>query len=129
MVDHSRGLCEPPEKIATKTNLIFNKFYTSNGVNMNVLLLIDEKGDYINLFTDTKRTSLKQIFDIIPKCSNCILIDDTCSLLSVQPGIDPRTHRPYKFTKPDLLSLGGKKSKKNKKILYGRKKTRKFRSS
>ena len=53
---------------------------------------------------------------MIPKCSKCILIDNSCS----GPGTNKDTKKEYTFTKQELESYGGtrkirkKKTRKNK---------------
>ena len=115
------GLTKSPEKIATKGNLIFNKHFTSIGHNINVLLLIDEEGNHINLFSTRQDITLEEVCSMIPECSKCILVDDSCS----GPGINEETHEYYKFTQAEYDSYGGKtkirkyknkKTKKNKQL-------------
>jgi hypothetical protein len=111
-----RGLSETPQKVAKTGNTIFNKEFTLNGPNVNVLLLKDEEGNYINLFSEKDTYTLEELFTIIPQCSKCILVDNSCSSL----GTNKETGKEYTFTKQELESYGGTR-KKRKKI----KKTRK----
>ena len=111
-----RGLQESPQKIANRGDTIFNKEFTSKGINVNILLLKDEEGNYINLFSNKDTYTLEEIFSMIPKCSKCILIDNSCS----GPGTNKDTKKEYTFTKQELESYGGtrkirkKKTRKNK---------------
>jgi len=106
-----RGLSESPQKIANSGNLIFNKEFTSDGININVLLLINEEGNYINLFSNKDTYTLEELFAMIPQCSKCILLDSSCS----GPGKNEETGKEYTFTKQELESYGGtRKKRKNK---------------
>ena len=97
-----------PERITNKE--IMNKTFTLDGPGVNVLLLIDSDGNYINLFSKRKTSfTLEEIFTYIPECSDITYIDWSCS------------DNDGKFTKEQLCSLGGKRKKrkksKNKKTL------------
>ena len=105
-----RGLSESPHKIANAGNLIFNKEFTSKGKNVNVLLLIDEEGKYINLFSNKDTYTLEELFAMIPQCSKCILLDSSCS----GPGKNQETGKDYIFTKQELESYGGTRKKRKK---------------
>jgi hypothetical protein len=106
-----RGLSESPQKLANAGNLIFNKEFTSDGINVNVLLLVDEEGNYINLFSNKNTYTLEELFAMIPQCSKCILVDNSCS----PPGKNKETGKEYTFTKQQLESYGGtRKKRKNK---------------
>ena len=117
MFHNVRGLVESPQKLAKIGNLIFNKEFTSYGPNINVLLLIDEEGNYINLFSEKDTYRLEELFAMIPQCSKCILLDHSCS----GPGKNEETDEYYTFTKQELESYGGTR-KKRKKIKRTRKK-------
>jgi hypothetical protein len=112
MVRNISGLTKSPEKIAKKGNLIFNKNFSSIGDNINVLLLIDEEGNHINLFSTRQNISLEEVFTMIPECSKCIFTDASCS----GPGINPETQDYYKFTQAEYDSYGGKTKTKKMKI-------------
>lgn len=59
---------------------MFNKNFLIKGLDFNVLFLIDEEGNYINLFR--KHSDVIQLFDIlhlIRNCAQCIFIDFSCS--------------------------------------------------
>ena len=115
MFHNVRGLSDSPQKVAKLGNTIFNKEFTSNGANLNVLLLKDEEGNYINLFSEKDTYTLEELFAMIPQCSKCILLDNSCSV----PGTNKETGKDYTFTKQELESYGGtrKKQKKRKKTI------------
>ena len=74
---------------------MFNKNFLIKGRDFNVLLLIDEDGNYINLFRN--HHDIIQLFDIlhlIQNCAQCIFIDFSCSY--------------SKFDKQRLERFGGK---------------------
>ena len=77
---------------------MFNKNFLIKGLDFNVLLLIDEEGNYINLFRNQR--DVIQLFDIlhlIQNCAQCIFIDFSCSY--------------SKFDKQRLQTYGGFKKK------------------
>ena len=117
MVRHVSGLTKSPEKITTEDNPILNKIFSSIGTNINILLLIDNEGNYINLLSNIDTITLEKVFRIIPECSKCIFVDSSCSAPYIKNINDKRY---YAFTKDELENYGGtrktyKKTKKTKK--------------
>ena len=106
MVDACSGLTSAPEKTFTQDGYIFNKIFSSIGRNFNVLLLINDKGNYVNLFSNGVNTILlSEILNYMPSPNTqCVFIDSSCS-----------TSSNY-YTEKQLNTYGGKKKKTKKKI-------------
>ena len=83
---------------------IVNKNFSMRGDNINVVLLIDEKGNYINLLSEKTDVTLTEILSAyIPKCTNLLYIDHSCG---------DNSNGLYK---EDVLArLGGKRKTKRK---------------
>ena len=102
MVNACSQLTFCPELVTDKK--IMNKTFTMDGPGINVLLLIDSDGNYINLFSKNQTSfTLEEILTYIPVCSDVTYIDWSCS-----------DDREGKFTKEQLCSLGGKRKKSKK---------------
>ena len=77
-------MCKTMKKIPNRTfsfqQPILNKIFTVDEEDINLLLVYNDRGEYINLFTpDRSSITLQNLLKRIPNCSNCILIDKSCS--------------------------------------------------
>ena len=97
-------LTKIPEKTFRKQDKILNKTYDFNGPSLNILLLIDDTGDYINLFSIKKKFQLTKILSYIPLCSKLFISDFSCSFNEL-------------LTEEQLNTWGGTKKRKKKRTL------------
>ena len=104
-------LTKIPEKIFRKQDKILDKTYDFNGPNFNILLLIDESGDYINLFSIKNSFKLTEILTYTPVCSNFIIADFSCSFnesLSEEQlntwGGTKKRKKKYKYSRKQLFA-------------------------
>ena len=98
-----------PNKTFVYNQPILNKIFSisdSDGVHSNISLLLvyNDRGEYVNLFTpDRESITLQNILKRIVNCSNCILIDKSCS-------------SQYKrIVHKQIQYMGGKRKTKRKK--------------
>lgn len=83
---------------------IVNKNFSLRGDSINVVLLIDEKGEYINLLSEKSDVTLDEILSgYIPNCTNLLYIDHSCGDNS--NGL---------YDEDVLARLGGKRKTKRK---------------
>ena len=100
-------MCKTIKKIPNRTfafqQPIINKIFSVTGDDINLLLVYNDRGEYVNLFTpDSANITLQNLLKRIPNCSNCILIDKSCS-----SELEPIVQKQIQY-------MGGK-TKKNKK--------------
>jgi hypothetical protein len=88
-----------------------NKSFTKNGKSVNILLLMDESGDYINLFSIKPTISLEEIVEKIPNCPTLLYFDQSCS-----NKISSVTHKQLRELGGNVKKEKKHKTKKNKKI-------------
>ena len=101
-------MCRTIRTIPTNTFVyqqpILNKMFSSGESKVCLLLLYNDRGEYINLFSLQSTFTLQNVLKRIPNCSNCIFVDLSCSSKDIDIN--------YK----QLQYMGGKrKTKKNKK--------------
>ena len=68
-----------PNKIFTRNQPILNKLFDAFDSKVCLLLLYNDRGEYINLFSIQPRFTLQNVLKRIPNCSNCIFVDLSCS--------------------------------------------------
>ena len=68
------------------------------------------KKGIILIYFQKRYIYLEEIFAMIPRCSKCILLDNSCLV----PGTNKETGKEYTFTKQELDSYGGTRKKRKK---------------
>jgi hypothetical protein len=91
-----------PNKTMVYNQPILNKLFSANESKVCLLLLYNDRGEYINLFSLQPTFSLQNILKRISKCSKCIFVDLSCS-----PKEEDIVHKQLQY-------MGGKRKTKRK---------------
>jgi hypothetical protein len=101
-VEMCKTITTIPNKTFTYNQPILNKIFDAIESKVCLLLLYNDRGEYINLFSIHPRITLQNILKRIPNCSNCIFVDLSCS-----DKEDYIVHKQIQY-------MGGRKTKRKK---------------